>query len=94
MIKINNVPIRMLHGKGHDWPTFVYLMEGDYGNKFGITNSTVRRTRQYLKTNPELSLVFHKLFDSKNLARWVEYNMKRHFEIVSGLETTFQPKWK
>ena len=75
-------------GKGYDWPTYIYIMQGRNGNKFGITNNIERRTKRYSKTNPELALSFYKLLDDRNEARWMEYNMKLHFTIISGSETT------
>jgi len=79
---------KVLTGKGYDWETFVYIFQDIEGCKFGITNNIERRQRQYEKNRPSLKLKYCKPFRDRNIARYIEYQMKVKFPIINGLETT------
>lgn len=82
---------RILKGKGYNWQTFIYIIQDDYVCKFGITNNIERRQRQYSRERPSFKLKYCKPLDNRNIARLIEYNMKRRFTIISGSETTRAP---
>lgn len=82
---------KIITGKGYDWETFVYIFQDIEGCKFGITNDIERRQKQYEKNRPTLKLKYCKSFCNRNVARFVEYQMKNKFPIINGLETTSAP---
>ncbi len=78
-------------GKGYDIETFVYVFQGSDECKFGITNNINRRIKHYELKRPNLKLKYCKTFEDRNTVRLIEYKMKIHFNIISGLETTDAP---
>ena len=80
-------------GKGYDWPTTIYIMRDSHGCKFGMTNNIERRKKQHLKTRSKLILIYHKVFENRNIARLIELKMKLQFPIIEdfGRETTSAP---
>ena len=63
-------------------------MQGNNECKFGITNSIENKLKQYKIERPHLNLKYCKPFENRNIARLIEFKMKKHFQIVSGYETT------
>ncbi|CAM1362192.1 hypothetical protein TOREUM_20668 [Tenacibaculum litoreum] len=82
---------KILTGNGYDWETFIYIMNGNGESKFGITNNIERRLKQYEIERPLLKLKYCKPLSNRNVARLIEYQMKNHFPIIAGLETTNAP---
>jgi len=66
-------------------------MHGNNECKFGITNKIERKLNQYSSERPYLQLKYCKLLENRNVARLIEFKMKRHFNIISGYETTDAP---